>query len=90
MRLEGYLTGNSSTGQLQIQLFTSPDSPTPAETQTSPATENTLGAATAAQFGLVGALANSGPYWVADIGLSSAGYLGPYAQAPSALLAFPF
>lgn len=89
-RLEGYMTGNASTGQMQVQLFTSPDSASPAETQTSSAAQNTLGAATAAQFGLVGALANSGPFWVADLGLSSAGYLGPYAQAPSALLAYPF
>jgi hypothetical protein len=42
-RIEGYFTSNASTGQAELKLFTSPDSITPAETQTSAANQSLLG-----------------------------------------------
>jgi hypothetical protein len=78
-RLEGFCTGNASTGQIEFKLFTtSPDAVTPDETQTSSATQNTTGLLSRADFGnSSGALANMGPYWQDDLGVSDAAYLGP-------------
>ena len=40
-RIEGYITSNASTGQVELKLFNSPDSATPTETQTSAANQDT-------------------------------------------------
>ncbi len=78
-RVEGFLTGSATAGQEEFKLFQNADDLTPLETQTSAANVNTNSASiTTTQFGDSGtAVANVGPYWMDDLGLSSAGYLGP-------------
>ncbi len=82
-RLEGFLTGNASTGQLEFKLFLSRDAATPDETQTSAATQATTGPPTDYTYVNGGtSVANFGPIWVDDFGLSSTGYLGPVLESP--------
>lgn len=42
-RVAGYVTSSNGGGQVEVKLFTNPDSATPAETQTSAASLSTLG-----------------------------------------------
>jgi hypothetical protein len=84
-RVEGFAVSSSSVGQTSVSLYTVMDGLTPAETDTSAATQNLNGSPVTYAFGCFGGLANQGPFYMDDIGLSSAGPLGPaifpvYAQ----------
>lgn len=76
IRIEGYVTGDPSVGALSVSLYTSMDSIVPNEVH-SVSGINTTGALTQYRFGQNAATANSGPYYLDDIGVSSTGYLGP-------------
>lgn len=76
VRIEGFITGSATVGQLELKLFNTPDSLTPDETHTSTAAQNTAGPLAFYNFGTVGAAANVS-YWLDDLGLSSTGYPGP-------------
>jgi len=89
-RLEGFLTGNASTGQLEFKLFLTPDAVTPDETQTSAATQATTGPPTDYTFGNGGtSTSNFGPIWIDDLALSSTGYPGPVLPAGMTPVALP-
>jgi hypothetical protein len=89
-RLEGFLTGNASTGQLEFKLFLTPDAVTPDETQTSAATQATTGPPTDYTFGNGGtSTSNFGPIWIDDLALSSTGYPGPVVPAGMTPVALP-
>jgi hypothetical protein len=87
-RAEGFFVSDPSVGQTEIKLFSTADSPTPTETDTSAATQNTTGGQNSYRYGMTGALANGGPFWIDDIGLSNTGYLGP-SVVPAATPAAP-
>ena len=76
-RVEGFVTGNATTGQVSLSLYTSPDSSVPVETQTSAASQSTAGIITDVRYGVSAAVASVGPYWMDDIGISDSGALGP-------------
>jgi hypothetical protein len=79
-RVEGYVTSNASTGQMEVKLFDSPDSTTPTETQTSGANLNTLGGAiTQVRFGPSSTGVTGMTYYMDDIAASVSGYIGPGA-----------
>jgi len=78
-RIEGFIIGSATVGQVELKRFNSPDSTVASETNTSAASQNTTGAMDTYRFGhgAGSALANLGPWWQDDIGLSNGGYLGP-------------
>ena len=77
-RIEGYVTSSATTGQVELKLFNSPGSPTPTETQTSAASQNTLGGnLNQARFGCATGAASGLTWWMADVALSASGYIGP-------------
>ena len=78
-RLEGYVTGSPSAGQVELKLFKSADSTAADEVKTSSAAQNTGGVPNSFRYGCFAALTQSSPFtlWADDIGLSSTGYLGP-------------
>lgn len=75
-RVEGFVIGSATVGQLELKLFDSMDSTTATETQTSAATLNTSGNIAQVFFSFF-ARANTGPFWIDDAGISDQGYLGP-------------
>ena len=79
-RAEGYLIGDPAAGQAELKLYTTLDSVTPVETDTSTGVQNTVGTPSAFSFGPFGA-ASIGPYWLDDLGVSTRGYLGPPGAA---------
>lgn len=84
-RVEGFVTCSATAGQTEVKMFTVPDSTTVAETDTSSAAQNTNTTATQVFLGISGtAIANAGPYWIDDIGVSDQGYLGPSGVIQSA------
>jgi hypothetical protein len=82
-RIEGFITGSATVGQVELKLFSTPDSLTPNETDTSAATQNTLSTMNGYRFGVSGSTA-SVTFWMDDLGLSSTGYLGPAMSLPPA------
>lgn len=81
-RVEGFVIGSSTAGQLEFKLFSTPDSTTPDETQTSAANVNTNSASiTRYDFGSSGTGITSYSYWIDDAGLSNVGYIGPAGSA---------
>ena len=76
-RIEGYVIGDASVGQVELKLFTSMDSLTATETKASTATQALTGVPNDYRFGMSSSLANVGPYWQDDVALSSTGYVGP-------------
>jgi hypothetical protein len=77
-RIEGYFTSNASTGQAELKLFSSPDSATATETQTSPATENLLGGnVNQARFGSPTGGPNGYSFSFTGAAHSTSGYIGP-------------
>src|SRR5262249_14116666 len=72
-RLEGFVVGDASVGQVSLSLYDSADSTSPTETDTSTANQNTAGPVTDVRFGVGTAVANAGPYWMDDIGVSTTG-----------------
>ena len=77
-RVEGYVTSNASTGQMEMKLFTSPGSTTPAETQTSSAAQDTAGGnLSQMRFGPSSAGVTGLTYYMDDVAMSTSGYVGP-------------
>lgn len=78
-RFEGYVIGSATAGQMQLQIFTSPDSATPTETETSGSTVNTGGLTASVNYGVVGQGGSGGAFqiYLDGLGASSAGYIGP-------------
>lgn len=85
VRVEFMAIGSATAGQVEFKLFTSLDSATPTETQTSAATLNTSAAFADYRFGLPGTngSGDAGVY-MDDIAVSTTGYLGPAATGGSA------
>jgi hypothetical protein len=82
-RIEGFITGDSSAGQAELQLFfTAMDAVTPDNTYTSAATQNTQGTIGEVRFGINLPRANAGPSWSDDVGVSVNGYIGPATALP--------
>jgi hypothetical protein len=80
-RLEGFLIGSSTTGQMELKIFSNVDDVSPLETLTSAATLNLFGVPNVYRYGLGSNLANAGPWWQDDYGLSDTGYIGPVGTA---------
>lgn len=85
-RIEGFCTSSATVGQLEFKLFTTADSTTPLETQTSAATLNTNAGIAQWQVGITSVAIANGTVWVDDLGLTDQGYLGPAAVSTTALL----
>ena len=75
-RLEGFIVPSTTVGQLSISMYKTMDSVTATETETSAASFNTGANLAHILFGITGNIANAGPYWLDDAGVSTAGYLG--------------
>lgn len=83
-RLEAMFTGSATVGQWEYKIWYTPDSAgTPDDTQTSAANLNTGGTVDTYRFGFGSAVANAGPYWQDDVGVSTAAYIGPVPGAPA-------
>ena len=76
-RIEGFVTGSATVGQLEYKLFLSADSTVADWITTSAATLNTIGTLDFYKFGFSTAVANVGPYWMSGLGLSDTAYMGP-------------
>ena len=77
-RIEGYVTSSATAGQVELQLFASPDATTPTETQTSAADQDTLGGnINQARYGCATGVASGLTWWMDDVALSPSGYIGP-------------
>jgi len=79
-RIEGFLIGSATVGQLEFKLFNTMDSTTATETQTSGSTLNTFGVPNYGRWGLAQSVSNGGPLWLDDIGLSATGYIGAFTS----------
>jgi hypothetical protein len=76
-RIEGYVTSSATAGQVELQLFSSPWSSAPTETQTSNALQNTLGGAlNTARFGAATGTVSGLTWWYGGCAVSVAGYIG--------------
>jgi hypothetical protein len=83
-RLEGFLIGSATVGQIEWKLYTDPEGLVPAETITSTAVQNTLNPVTLVRFGQsAGGVANWGPVNFDDVGASDVGYMGPTWTRPA-------
>lgn len=79
-RIEGYVIGSATVGQIQAKIFTSPDAVSPVETVTTAATINTTGTINRVDYGNPSSAANFA-FWLGDVGVSSTGYIGPVVTA---------
>lgn len=75
-RIEGFVIGSATVGQVQAQIYLADDSPTPTETLTTAATLNTTGAINRVDFGNPTSVANF-TYWADNVGASTTGPIGP-------------
>jgi hypothetical protein len=80
-RVEGFFIGDAANGAVSASIYTSMDSYTPNETRTVTSI-NTTGPLTQYWFGQSSSVANTGPFWFDDVGLSSVGPIGPVQPAP--------
>lgn len=79
-RVEGFCIGNSTTGQVEVKTFLSPDSATPDETLTSSAAQNTSGLVFGIQWGnRFNGNSATVTHNVGAVGVTDQGYLGPIA-----------
>jgi hypothetical protein len=84
-RIEGYILGDASVGQMEVKLFsTAMDEDTADETQTTTALQNTGGSITRIDFGNPSSLA-SYTFWADDVAASSTGYIGPVVTGTGAV-----
>jgi hypothetical protein len=77
IRVEGFVTGSATVGQLEMKLFNTADSLTPTETQTSATTFNTQGPIAAVKYGVIVLAVPSLTLFLDDLGLSDSAYMGP-------------
>ena len=79
VRVEGFLVGSTTVGQVELKLFLTADSTTADETHTSAATQNTGGVPNAFRYGMFSAVVQTTAWslWSDDDGLSNTGYIGP-------------
>lgn len=80
-RLEGKDIVSTSVGQTEVKLFSSMDSTSPTETDTSAATQNNGSAFSALRMGATTSAANVTAFWMDDVGYSDTAYIGPVATA---------
>ncbi len=78
VRIETMITGSTTSGQVQVKIFLTPDGTTPDETLTSPLT-NTAGAISDLRFGISGTAVANTTYWLDDLDATTTGYPGPAA-----------
>lgn len=79
VRIEGYVTGDGSVGQVSVSMFLSMDSATPVETVTSAATFNTNGVPATYNFGIFNTGAGvNWSYNLDAVAVSVNGPTGPY------------
>lgn len=84
-RLEGYVIGDASVGQIQCKIFTTAmDSTTPDATQTTAATINTGGTINRIDFGNPSSQPNV-TMWFDDLAASLTGYIGPVTTGTGAI-----
>lgn len=86
-RLEGKDVVSTTVGQTEVKLFSSMDSTSPTETDTSAASQNNGSSFSALRYGSTTSLASVTAFWMDDVGYSDTAYLGP-AATPSTELAF--
>lgn len=79
VRIEGFIVGSATVGQVELKQFNDTDSTTPTESQTSAANKNTSGPLQVYKWGDNSDNANI-TLWYDDIGLSDQGYLGPVVE----------
>jgi hypothetical protein len=75
-RIEGFITGSATVGQVSVSIYNTMDSTTATESEATAATLNTTGALTAIRFGNVSE-APSFTMYMDDLGASDTGLLGP-------------
>lgn len=80
-RIEGFVIGSATVGQVECKVFNSPNSTTPTDTKTSGAALNTTGSMGLYSYGVVVSTTNITAFWMDDLGLSSTGYIGPVPTA---------
>ena len=84
-RLEGFMVGSATVGQVSFSMWTSMDSAgTATETQTSAASFNTTGAVNQIMWGSQSSIANVGPYWMDDVAISATSAVGPVSSGTTA------
>jgi hypothetical protein len=85
-RVEGYVIGSASAGQVEIRRYDSPDAAVGSYSAiaTSGAAINTTGLVNTYTWGCSSSLANYGPIWFDDMGLSDGGYMGPTGAVAAA------
>lgn len=77
-RIEFKVFTSATVGTVQLQLYLNPDSPTPTENLTATSQNTSAGPMAVYDFGQdFDVQASIGPFWYADLGLSSTAFLGP-------------
>jgi hypothetical protein len=92
IRIEGFIVGDPAAGQLQIKYFSGAnlETNTPTEQSSLLTGLNTSGLIGAAGFGVSANSTNIVQYWLDDIAVSTAGWIGPIpAKAATLTDAFP-
>lgn len=87
-RVEGFITGSATVGQLSFSLYSTQDSQLALESQTSTATQNTTGSPDTYLFGIIGTT-STGPYWIDEPAISNTGLIGPTNTGPEQIAVQP-
>lgn len=80
VRIEWHVIHSATVGQIEVKLFNNPDSSTPDETITSPASWNTLASVNGAQFGSYSG-ASGITLWMDAVVANATSYPGPIVTA---------
>lgn len=76
-RVEGFMVGSATVGQVSVSRYDTMDSTSATETQTSAATLNTTGSVANLQLGCTNANGQNITFWMDDLGMSDTAALGP-------------
>jgi hypothetical protein len=89
-RVEGYVIGSTTAGQMNLQVFVAnPDGVTPDENDTSGSAVNTGGAINVVQYGVTNQSGAGGAFQIYTIvGASTTGYLGPISSPAAPTVAY--
>lgn len=79
VRVEGYVIGSATNGQLSMSYYATADSTTATETKTSTLGQNTAGTLNIFKIGAVETTALNFTFWMDDVALSTQGPIGPYS-----------